>query len=358
MTHSKNIGPKNRYVMDLDGTLTIDDKSFDYTKKPLNSVIAKGIKAAVKQGYAIDVFTARNMRSFNGDLEKINSITKPIADTWLKQHKIPHENLIMGKPWCGEDGFYVDDKNLSLEEFIFRTIGPFAGSTVDVVVPFYNEELNIGHAHAQLKRLERLLGIKNYIYVNNGSRDTTGKMLDELATQDKKVKVVHIVTNQGYGHGMKNGIAAATADWVMTNHADGQFDGYTYILTHMADFMKMSGTYVVLPRRLNRPRNWAFRTKVLRLLASLLSGQRLGEFNGQPKIWPRAVLQNNVINLPDDFCFDLAVYMALKHLPVVDLPILEKSRHKGVSSWAGQASRTLRLSLRYLMFAWQSRFKA
>lgn len=355
MAKTKPSAPQNRYVMDLDGTLTVEDKTADYAHKPLNKAVAEGVKQAATQGYAIDIFTARNMRTFAGDLEKINAITKPIVDAWLKQYKIPHENLIMGKPWCGEDGFYVDDKNLSLEEFIFRTTGPFAGKTVDIVVPFYNEELNITHAHGQLKRLERLLNIRKYLYVNNGSKDKTGEQLEVLAKHDSKVQVIHVHQNQGYGHGMKRGIAAAQADWVMTNHADGQFDGYTFILTHMADFIRMKGDFAVLPSRLNRPRNWAIRTGILRLLASLLAGQHLGEFNGQPKIWPRSVLQDKVKNLPDDFCLDLAVYMALKHLPILNLPILEKSRHKGVSSWAGQTRRTLKLSLRYLTFAWQSR---
>ena len=49
------------------------------------------------------------MRSFNGNLEKINTVTKPIAE-WLKKQKIQYDEIIMGKPWCGEDGFYIDDK--------------------------------------------------------------------------------------------------------------------------------------------------------------------------------------------------------------------------------------------------------
>ena len=351
----------NKYIVDLDGTLTIDHKAVDYADKALNANVAKAVAAGREQGYGVEILTARNMVSFKGDVAKINEITKPVAAAWLKKHGVVFDDLIMGKPYCGPNGFYVDDKNLSLEEFVFRTTGPFAGKTVDIVIPFYNEELNIEHAHGLQKRLERLLEVRKYVYVNNGSKDRTGEKLEELAKEDPKVEVVNVKVNRGYGFGMKSGIKACEADWVMTNHADGQFDAYTFLLTHLPQLMEQKSTregrFVILPRRLNRPMNWAVRTWILRKLASLLSDQKLGEFNGQPKMWVRGDLKG-VDKLPDDFCFDLAVYMALKEKgQVLDLPILEKGRFKGVSSWAGQMRRTWRLSFRYLEFAWAQRQK-
>lgn len=345
----------SKYIVDLDGTLTVDKRGVEYAEKPLNTDVAKAVAAAMGQGYGVEVFTARGMNSLKGDLAKIEAQTKPIASNWLKGHKVPHDNLIMGKVWCGPHGFYVDDKNLHLEEFVFRTTGPFAGQSVDIVIPFYNEELNVEHVHGQQKRLERLLEVRRYIYVNNGSRDATGQKLDELAAHDPKVQVVHIQANKGYGFGLKSGILAAQADWVMTNHADGQFDGYTFLMTHMLHLQGLAGrVFSILPRRLNRPQNWVVRSLVLRLLASALVGKKLGEFNGQPKMWRREAL-HDVGLMPDDFCFDLAVYLALQRGEVLDLPILEKGRFKGTSSWAGQMRRTWRLSFRYLQFAWDMR---
>ena len=68
------------------------------------------------------------MRTFNGDLKKINQITKPIAIKWLKNNNVDFDDIIFGKPWAGDNGWYVDDRNLSLEEFIFKFDGPFADS--------------------------------------------------------------------------------------------------------------------------------------------------------------------------------------------------------------------------------------
>jgi capsule biosynthesis phosphatase len=58
------------------------------------------------------------MKTYNGDLAKINFYTLPILTKWLKKHNVPYDGIIMGKPWCGEDGFYVDDKAIRPKEFL------------------------------------------------------------------------------------------------------------------------------------------------------------------------------------------------------------------------------------------------
>jgi len=36
---------------------------------------------------------------------------------WLERHEVPHDQVIVGKPWCGFEGFYVDDKTVRPSEF-------------------------------------------------------------------------------------------------------------------------------------------------------------------------------------------------------------------------------------------------
>ena len=57
------------------------------------------------------------MRTFEGNIGKINVHTLPIVIEWLKKHDVPYDEIIMGKPWCGFDGFYVDDKAIRPNEF-------------------------------------------------------------------------------------------------------------------------------------------------------------------------------------------------------------------------------------------------
>ncbi|MBZ7948758.1 HAD-IIIC family phosphatase [Campylobacter sp. RM9929] len=105
-------------IIDLDGTLTIDDDKVDYCDKNPNLALIETIKEYKKQGFKITIFTSRNMRTFNNDIEKIKTHTLPIIISWLDKHKIPYDDIIVGKPWCGFDGFYVDDKAIRPSEFI------------------------------------------------------------------------------------------------------------------------------------------------------------------------------------------------------------------------------------------------
>ncbi|HED6775952.1 TPA: HAD-IIIC family phosphatase [Campylobacter jejuni] len=105
-------------LIDLDGTLTIDEEHVNYIDKKPNFDLIQTLKEYKKQGFKINIFTSRNMRTFDGELEKIKTHTLPIIISWLKKHNVPYDEIIIGKPWCGYDGFYVDDKAIRPSEFI------------------------------------------------------------------------------------------------------------------------------------------------------------------------------------------------------------------------------------------------
>ena len=42
----------------------------------------------------------------------------PNIKEWLNKHNVPYDEIIVGKPWCGENGFYIDDKALRPDEFL------------------------------------------------------------------------------------------------------------------------------------------------------------------------------------------------------------------------------------------------
>ena len=104
-------------VLDIDKTLTLGD-SKDYKLVSPNIKIIKKIREYKKEGFNIILFTSRNMRTFKNNIGKINAITLPIIIEWLKKHNIPFDEIHIGKPWCGNNGFYVDDKAIRPDEFI------------------------------------------------------------------------------------------------------------------------------------------------------------------------------------------------------------------------------------------------
>ncbi|MBV2188975.1 HAD hydrolase family protein [Providencia rettgeri] len=105
-----------KLIVDLDGTLTSANTTNYKEVLPRKKVIEK-LREYKKIGFEIIIFTARNMRTYDGNIGKINVHTLPIIIEWLDKHNIPYDEIIVGKPWCGHDGFYIDDRAIRPSEF-------------------------------------------------------------------------------------------------------------------------------------------------------------------------------------------------------------------------------------------------
>ena len=106
-----------RLVVDLDGTLTQADTSDYRNVKPRQEII-ENLYTYKEKGFEIVIFTARNMRTHNGNIGKINIHTLPLIIEWLDRYNVPYDEVIVGKPWCGHDGFYIDDRAIRPSEFV------------------------------------------------------------------------------------------------------------------------------------------------------------------------------------------------------------------------------------------------
>jgi capsule biosynthesis phosphatase len=103
--------------MDLDNTITIESKKPYDQKEPNLSVIDK-IRQYKEDGFTIVINTSRNVQTYKGNVGLINANTLPIIIDWLERHDVPYDEIYTGKPWCGNDGFYVDDKSIRPDEFV------------------------------------------------------------------------------------------------------------------------------------------------------------------------------------------------------------------------------------------------
>ena len=110
-----------RLVIDLDGTLALDDPGLPYAERVPNLALIEKLRAYKAQGFAIAIHTARNMRAHAGSIGLINAHTLPVVIEWLRRHAVPYDEIHVGKPWCGEDGFHVDDKAIRPAEFLGLT---------------------------------------------------------------------------------------------------------------------------------------------------------------------------------------------------------------------------------------------
>lgn len=105
-----------KLVVDLDGTITLANTS-DYKNVLPNIALIEKLKEYKLKGFSITIATARNMRTFEGNVGKINIHTLPIITEWLDKHDVPYDEILVGKPWCGHEGFYIDDRAIRPSEF-------------------------------------------------------------------------------------------------------------------------------------------------------------------------------------------------------------------------------------------------
>lgn len=94
---------------------------------------------------------------------------------------------------------------------------------VAVIVPCYNEEAVLRESYRRTKAALALLpNPAEIIYVNDGSRDRTRALLDEIAAGDPSVKVIHFSRNFGHQPAVTAGIHHCDADWAVIIDADMQ----------------------------------------------------------------------------------------------------------------------------------------
>jgi capsule biosynthesis phosphatase len=110
------MGKVKRIIVDLDDTLC-RTPSNDYRKSVIDFSILEKLNHYKSIGFEIVISTSRNVRTYEGNIGKINANTLPIIVEWLRENSVPFDEIYIGKPWCGDCGFYIDDKAIRPSEF-------------------------------------------------------------------------------------------------------------------------------------------------------------------------------------------------------------------------------------------------
>lgn len=106
-----------KIVVDLDETICFTVNG-DYKNSTPNKPLIQKLIEYKTNGFEIIIFTSRNMRTHNNNIGKINAKTLPIIIHWLNENNVPYDEIHIGKPWCGTNGFYIDDKAIRPKEFM------------------------------------------------------------------------------------------------------------------------------------------------------------------------------------------------------------------------------------------------
>ena len=113
---------KSTLIIDIDGTLCeTKDTNESYADVKPNLDLIHKICEYKNLGYKILLYTSRNMKSFDSNMGLINKHTAPILLAWLEKWSVPYDEILYGKPWPGDNGFYVDDRSVRPNEFTTLT---------------------------------------------------------------------------------------------------------------------------------------------------------------------------------------------------------------------------------------------
>lgn len=111
------------FIFDIDGTLCPVKKTGQrYEDLVPDEAMVERLREYREAGAKIVLFTSRNMRTYEGSIGLINANTAKVMLAWLDKWDIPYDEIIYGKPWPGDKGFYVDDRTVRPDEFLNHSI--------------------------------------------------------------------------------------------------------------------------------------------------------------------------------------------------------------------------------------------
>ena len=144
---------------------------------------------------------------------------------------------------------------------------------ISVVVSCYNEEKALPLFYNEMERVRKkdFEGIVEfeYIFVNDGSKDNTLKIIKELNQKDPKVRYISFSRNFGKEAAMYAGLEAAEGDYVTLMDADLQDP--PALLKQMYDAIKNEGYDSVGTRRVTRKGEPTIRSFFARMFYKIIN---------------------------------------------------------------------------------------
>ncbi|MCB0428575.1 MAG: capsular biosynthesis protein [Flavobacteriales bacterium] len=96
-----------RICIDLDGVIAqLKDTGESYAEvRPVEGAIEK-IRALKENGHYIIIYTARHMKTCEGNVGKVVMKQGKVTLEWLEKQGVPYDEIYFGKPWAD---VYIDD---------------------------------------------------------------------------------------------------------------------------------------------------------------------------------------------------------------------------------------------------------
>jgi len=204
-----------------------------------------------------------------------------------------------------------------------------------IVVPFHNEEENVTALYDRLKDVMEHVGESfELILVDDGSRDRTYRLMEEIAAVDSRILVIKLRRNFGQTSALAAGFDHAQGDYVLAMDGDLQHDP-----KEIPNFLaKLEEGYdVVSGWRAQRADNFVMRripSRAANWLMAKLSGVNIHDFGTTFKAYRREVIQNiPLYGQMHRFIPALASWYgaSICEIPISNPPRLNGKSHYGIT---------------------------
>ena len=210
---------------------------------------------------------------------------------------------------------------------------------ISVIFPCYNEGESIKKIISSIESSLRDSIDTEIILVDNGSTDLTQQVIRQAKKEKRRIqlKSIRIEKNIGYGHGIMEGVRAASGEVIAWTHADLQtdpgdvFEAYDTFVNH-----PKYPNCILKGRRVGRNLLDVFFTFGMSVLSSILLRVRLSDINAQPKMFHRSFLEK-LPEPPLDFSLDLyLLYQArFQGYKIIDYCVNFRKRLHGKAKGGG-----------------------
>lgn len=206
--------------------------------------------------------------------------------------------------------------------------------SISVIIISLNEAGNINNVVDLVLNFLQKEDLNDYelILINDGSTDGTGKIIDDLAAMNDRIKSVHNPTKKGLGYDFRTGISLASKDYV------GWFPGDNEVSPETIKniFREIGKTDIIIPvyaiKPLGRSRYRRMLSTTYVALFNIIFGLRLKYFNG-PCFFRRQLL-NEVAMSTDGpaYMAEILVQLVKRGVPYIEVPMYFKPRSYGKTS--------------------------
>ncbi len=158
--------------------------------------------------------------------------------------------------------------------------------SLTIVLPCYNEEPNIRATIIDVLGWYDAEGVAGkVIVVDDGSQDASVGIVEKMAKDDPRVRLVRHAANQGYGAAVRTGCDSADTDLIAFMDSDGQFhaEDTGKLLAQIATHAVVTGI------RVRRADPWRrkLNARLYGALVRSILGVRVGDVNCGLKLFTR-----------------------------------------------------------------------